>query len=405
MSNQQWRWPIGIVLLLSMVAHKVLIEAAPGRAESASTSEKITPIPPEVDPPPAITFAAYGDMPYQVKVRDDLAGRTDDQVLIQDIAPKIRQRDDIPFVIHFGDLGRPDDACSDDWLRKSQAFWQTELIKPVFYTPGDNDWTDCDRQSLKTPQKETERLQAIRSILFSSPKTVSPEWQLQEIQKILANPTMTLQPIARLQAIRRILSITPQTFAREWRYETQSSLPENAIWWRNGVLFVTQHIVSTDNGRTEILLDDPAQAIKLVDERDAQNQIWLKRAFELAKSNKTLAVVVTGQLDPFGPAIAQETTLSRCLTNPAYQGFCSQLQTLAASSNKPVLFLHGDTNAYCLDQPFDQAKNIWRLNAPGDYQYIDAAVISVFPTNVRRPFQATGLLSGKPAPEVCNYKF
>ena len=400
MSTQHFKLSIGGLFLLALVAHKVIIGVLPGQTQPVpSSSPSVAPSVVSPTPPlPVITFAAYGDMPYQAKLPD---GRTDGQVLTQDIAPKIRQRDDIPFVIHLGDLGRPDDACSDDWLKKTQDFWQTELIKPVFYTPGDNEWTDCDRKNLKNPQKETERLQAIRRIFFSRPKTVTPEWQLQEIQRILTNPASA--SIARLQAIRQILSITSQTFAREWRYETQARLPENAIWWRNGVLFVTQHIVSTDNGRTEIRLDDPAQAIKLVDERDAQNQIWLKRAFELAKHRDTAAIVVAAQLDPFGPAIARETAFSRCLSNPAYRGFCQQLQTLALDLKKPVLFLHGDTNAYCLDQPFDRAKNIWRLNAPGDFQSIDASVISVFPSNADQPFQATGLLSGQAVPTVCDY--
>jgi hypothetical protein len=195
----------------------------------------------------------------------------------------------------------------------------------------------------------------------------------------------------------------PRQFAQEWRYESQPELPENAIWWRDGVLFVTVHMVSTDNGRTEILSDDPKRAIALVDERDRQNQQWLNRAFELAQKQDTKAVVVATQLDPFGSAIEQETPLSRCLSNPAYAGFCRQVQTLSGALGKPVLLLHGDTNAYCLDQPFDNSENLWRLNAPGDFQYVDAAVIKVFPADLNQPFQVTGLLSGEAAPTICDY--
>ncbi|MFM6023396.1 MAG: hypothetical protein ACKPER_10790 [Dolichospermum sp.] len=90
-----------------------------------------------------VTFAAYGDIPYFAKLAD---GRTDEQVLIQDIAPKFRQREDIPFVIHLGDLGRPQDTCYDTWLEKNKTFWKNDIVKPVFFTPGDNDWTDCDRE-------------------------------------------------------------------------------------------------------------------------------------------------------------------------------------------------------------------------------------------------------------------
>jgi hypothetical protein len=47
-----------------------------------------------------------------------------------------------------------------------------------------------------------------------------------------------------------------------------------------------------------------------------------------------------------------------------------------------AIHIHGDTNAYCLDQPFDHSKNLWRLHAPGDFKYVDVVVIKVFPTDV-----------------------
>ena len=128
------------------------------------------------DTPPLtkVTFAAYGDIPYMVKLPD---GRTDEDVLIQDLAPKMRQNDQIQFVIHLGDLGRPQETCSDAWLEKTKTFWKNEIVKPVFYTPGDNDWTDCDREKLANPQSELERLDALRKILFSEPKTLNPDWR------------------------------------------------------------------------------------------------------------------------------------------------------------------------------------------------------------------------------------
>jgi len=318
------------------------------------------------DTPPLkkVTFAAYGDIPYMVKLPD---GRTDEDVLIQDIAPKMRQNDQIPFVIHLGDLGRPQDTCSDAWLEKTKTFWKNEIVKPVFYTPGDNDWTDCDREKLANPQSELERLDALRKIFFSEPKTLSPEW----------------------------------------RYEAEKGFPENESWWYNGVQFVTEHFVSTDNGRSEILLDDPEKVIKLVDKRDKAGLDWLEQAFEKAKNSDTGAVVVATQLDPFGPAIADETPFSRCLDNPAYKEFCLRLESLASKLDKPVLLVHGDTNAYCFDQPFpvEEAPKLWRLNAPGDYKYIDASLISFDPASSDQPFQVTGLLSGDAPPQVCDYSF
>jgi hypothetical protein len=309
-----------------------------------------------------ITFAAYGDMPYRVKLLD---GRTDEQVLTQDIAPKIRQREDIPFVIHLGDVGRAEFACNDAWLEKTKVFFKDELVKPVFYTPGDNEWTDCDRPKLAARTSELERLEAIRRVFFSQPKKLSSEW----------------------------------------RYEEQTTLPENETWWYKGIRFVSQHIVGTDNGRKEILLDDPQRAIQLVDERDKQNQLWLDHAFDLARNSDTAALVIATQADPFGPPDGKNDAMTRCLNRPAYSYFCSHLQTLAATLDKPVLLIHGDTNAYCLDQPFSVAvaPKLWRLNAPGDFKVIDVSVVSFDPMSTAQPFKELGLLSGKPAPEICDY--
>jgi hypothetical protein len=347
-----------------------------------------------------ITFAAYGDIPYEIRLPN---GRTDDQVLYEDIAPALRERIDIPFIINLGDLGRPERSCNDDWLHKTQLFWERKLVKPVFYTPGDNDWADCDRPSLARRQGEIERLQNLRNIFFSRPKNVSSTWKLEEVQRILTRDPQLDRPEITLETIRRIVTMNSNQFAQEWNYKAQPELPENAIWIRDGVLFVTVHMISTDNGRSDIFLDDPKQAIARVDERDRQNERWLNLAFDQAQRHKAKAVVVATQLDPFGPAKHQETSLAHCLNNPAYAAFCRQIETLAGGLGKPVLLLHGDTNAYCLDQPFTQTKNLWRLNAPGDFKYIDAAIIKVFPDDRSQPFRATGLLSGEPAPAVCDY--
>ena len=393
MVNLRRRSWLVLMLLFALVVPRATKAESPAKAA-------ITPDSPQVPAQLLLTFAAYGDIPYEIKLPN---GRTDDQVLFEDIAPALRQRQDIPFIINLGDLGRPESTCNDGWLRKTKVFWETKLVKPVFYTPGDNDWADCDRLNLKVRQSEDGRLQHLRNIFFSRPKNVTPVWKLEQVQAILARNPQLNYPDTTLEAIRRVVAMDPSQFARDWHYETEPELPENAIWMRNGVLFVTLHYISTDNGRSEIYLDDPKKALALVDERDRQDKSWLNRAFEKAQRTNVKAVVVATQLDPFGPEKKQETSLAHCLNNPAYAGLCRQVETLSAALGKPVLFLHGDTNAYCLDQPFEKTKNIWRLNAPGDYKYIDASVIKVFPEDPTHPFQATGLLSGKPAPDVCDY--
>ena len=396
-SRSQLKLLLGLVAAFPMVAPMATMAATPGRAEQpAAASRGVS----QAGSQPVLTFAAYGDIPYMITLPN---GRTDDQVLKEEIAPALRQREDIPFVIHLGDLSRPEYSCTDEWLRKTDAFWKQEIIKPVFYTPGDNDWADCDRKSLAERHSELQRLRRLREILFASPKTVSPAWKLQEVQKVItANPSPT-QSESALKEIARILAIGPRQFAKEWHYETQPNFPENAIWRRNGVLFVTIHMISTNNGFTEILMDRPKTAIALAKRRDRLNQRWLERAYALTQQQDIKALVVATQLDPFGPLNKQESRLEHCLSNPAYATFCRQIQALSQALPKPVLLLHGDTDAYCLDQPFDRATNLWRLNAAGDYKQIDANVIKVVPSDSSQPFQVTGLLSGQAPPAVCRY--
>lgn len=309
-----------------------------------------------------VRFAAYGDMPYGVALPD---GRSDAQVLTADLAPEIRRREDLPFVIHLGDLGRPEEVCTDAKLEEHKAFWTTALVKPVFYTPGDNDWTDCDRPQLPAPTSELQRLAAIRRIFFGQAKNLDPAW----------------------------------------RYETQAVQPENALWWYADVLFVTVHIVGTNNGRDEIFLDDPGRARALVAGRDEANRLWLEHAFSLATQHEAAAVVVAMQADPFGPPKNSLDAFTRCQQYPAYAAFCEHILMLSATLGAPVLLVHGDTNAYCLDQPFpaSQAPMLWRLNAPGDFKVTDVAVVSIHPRGSLQPFEVTGLLSGQAAPQECDY--
>ena len=61
---------------------------------------------------------------------------------------------DIQFTVNDGDLkagngtsGNPPSAGCDDPLYERALGWLNSLEKPAMFTPGDNDWTDCDRTS------------------------------------------------------------------------------------------------------------------------------------------------------------------------------------------------------------------------------------------------------------------
>ena len=139
--------------------HKLRILAAAGlfalSGACASTSTQVTS-----PTSTQFSFAVIGDIPYS----DD-----DKAVLEQAILPAIKQGD-YPFVIHVGDYkggGAPCSAADDD---AQLALIETLAPIPVFYTPGDNEWTDCDRfkdPATGKPQSELQRLAHLRSLFFS----------------------------------------------------------------------------------------------------------------------------------------------------------------------------------------------------------------------------------------------
>lgn len=335
-----------------------------------------------------VQFIVYGDMPYSMAGKPVLLtdGRSDQEVFDQDIRPAIREHK-APFVIHTGDLGRPETSCSDDDLRRHLGYWQG-FGKPVFYTIGDNDWIDCVRKAIPGgPKPPLERLGRIRTLLFSD----------------AALATYQTEP-------------TGWTVRRD-----RGGVRENIAWITDNpaVAFLNLHVVSSCNGRDTFakqpckMVPDPsmdAETKALVEDaadRDRRNLTALRDAYTEAEAKHRAVLVLTIQADPFGkpdddtkhPADAWD----RCKSQPEFKPYCDVLPGLAAAFSGSTLLIHGDTNAYCLEALPIPGRKFWRLNAPGDFGEIDAAVVTISQGSDGRPtVAATGLLSGEPPPPKCD---
>lgn len=292
-----------------------------------------------------IRFIAIGDMPYQDAEQDSLTTELRRAISAANV----------PFVVHYGDLKGGGESCTDALLTvRRNDIWSLQPGR-VFFTPGDNEWTDCDRDTLETSFSEIERLAKIRDLFFAEPMDLPDNWA----------------------------------------YVNQPHFPENARWQQGDVVFLTLHLVGTNNGRQNILLDDPGLALAMVEARDHANRVWLNNAFEQADQVQARALVMVTQADvsdPDGSGPCTPTNPSEC---DAYLGFREQLMSLAARFDKPVLLIHGDTNPYCLDREFGGAitPKLWRLNAWGDFQDpADATDIVIQPTNPEQPFTIQTLM-------------
>lgn len=338
----------------------------------------------EVSAEPTKKFAVFGDMPYEADVE---GGIKDSDVLRQQIYPGIRARDDILFTIHLGDIGRPNDACTTDFRERTKEEWSQYFyadigrIKPVYYTPGDNDWTDCSRDPVNIHPLES--WAELRSIFFDN-------------------------DLNQGRHISQVSQVHSQSSQRENKRWVDKRLAHDGY-----VLFTTVHFVGSQNGHVETFNGrawglEKSRLNNEADRRERNGLDWLDQSITLAQDSESRirAIVIAAHVDPFAPLELPNRPnyppFRSCLQKPFYSPLCRKLESFN-NLRIPVLFVHGDTNAYCLDQPMPGAPNVWRLNAPGDFTEIDAHVVEIDRTDYEYPFKVRGLLSNLPPPPTCDY--
>lgn len=239
---------------------------------------------------PGFEFVAIGDIPYTLE----------DIQRFPQLIQAINQQNP-SFVVHVGDIFTGATNCSDEnyrWMRRAFETFKAPLI----YTPGDNEWTDCHR-------------------LFSG----------------------RYNPLERLHALRTLFYLTPPKLEKKLSLMRQNVAPgflpyvENARWEKNGVLFLTLHIVGSNNNLQGV---NPAE----YQARNQANLAWLTKGFQLAESKKSQGIVIFMHADPFVPIQADKKS--------GFADFLSRLAFLTQTFKKPVLLVHGDSHVFRIDKPF-----------------------------------------------------
>lgn len=321
-----------------------------------------------------LLFASFGDMPYMVPTvnyRQNGQEADDRLVLRRLIEPTLRRRSDIPFLIHMGDIGQVEDACTRAWQEETLLEWD-RIGKPLVVIPGDNDWVDCGRLGVQP----LERLKDIRDTLYS-----------EDPNKRFTTANGTSISTSVLTGDRGLCTSGIPGLTCEGK--PPKSTPEMVRWSYSNVAFAAIHYTASNNG----WVDNDASRQRETAERVQAMKKVLRELEQSAIQRKRDAVVVATQVDPF---------TEHCQGH--YADLCKSVRQLARNLPVPVLLVHGDTNAYCLDQPIADAPNLWRLNGVGDWKVIDADLVSFDPTNPRKPFTVRGLLSGLEPLSRCNYR-
>ncbi|MEM6414511.1 MAG: metallophosphoesterase [Pseudomonadota bacterium] len=304
-----------------------------------------------------------GDTPYS----------SQDEAMLAKALPIIADGS-FPFVLHIGDYKAGKADCIDAHDEGFSNLVKSLQPKPVFYTPGDNEWTDCDRNT--------------------NPKTNKPYSDLSRLDRVLS-----------------LFAQGTPSGAEAFAHRRQDRQTENATWTHAGIRYLTIHVTGTNNGRDWVTGDPLEAALKAVEARDEANKDWLEDVFALAAREKANAIVLAthGDMTDVGKKpvgiMCNDVALSDQHPCDAFVELRNIIRKLTIDFGKPVLLIHGDTEPFTLGQSFagDEAPNLWRLNATGDagrtpfgipFGVRDITILE-FQLDKEIPFRARGLLTGK----------
>jgi hypothetical protein len=276
----------------------------------------------------------WGDMPYS-----DIQATVGVPNLIADMNSQ-----ELAFTANDGDLKAGSGACSDAVYARALQYFAS-LKAPAVFTPGDNDWTDCDRvagvNSLAQLDKE-------RRLFFSTPFTLGQRRLHQDLQT---------EPLC--------LGISGPV-----------ACVENRRWTLGGVTYATLNVQGSCNNLCDVAPDSAEFAA-----RNHANIVWLQGAFAEAKQRGSAAVMLISQADPGFDAtdatrapLRNPNTLAETDGQP--DGFVEFLMALRAevvAFAKPVAYVHGDSHYFRLDKPFLNAQGqrletFTRVETFGDHQ-------------------------------------
>jgi hypothetical protein len=237
-------------------------------------------------------------------------------------------RANLTFVVHVGDFKDGSAPRCDDALFKLRKEQFDASRHPFIYTPGDNEWTDC-HDPKAGGYDTTERLVSLREVFFQGNQSLGQ-------QKL----TVKRQ------------SDTPQ----------YSKFRENARWSYGNVLFITLHMVGTNNNLGRVPAADAEYR-----ERNAANLAWLKETFDIAKREGSRAVAILMQANPYFEQRYPPARLRTLARPPAIDGknvlqpsghadFMSSLESEVVAFGKPVVLLHGDSHYFRVDKPLFRSK-------------------------------------------------
>ena len=288
-----------------------------------------------------VRFGFWGDTPYSSQEARAVVGLVDQM-----------NDADLDLAIFVGDIfGGP---CENSGYTEAIDIFNSHG-GPLVYLPGDNEWTDC-------------------------------------------HPTRK-DPLERLGHIRRTMFGTDRSFGeRPIRLDQQRpDYPENARWRVGSVLFVSLHVVGSNNNHvsdpdveeegTPRGPDDRRAAEAEYLARDEANRAWLHESFEIGRREGAPAMVLAIHADP-GFTIPPGERVRRRVDG--FDRFLAALADEATLFARPVVLIHGDSHRFVHDQPLvdrdgQKVANVTRVETFGspDVGWVEVTLDPTDPAALR----------------------
>ena len=262
------------------------------------------------------TFVAIGDTAYHGEASQQAYRKLID--LINSSNPA--------FSIHVGDIWGATLCIEERYQQEFETFARYD--HPVIYTPGDNEWTDCNRYAYGAFENVS-RLELLREIFYADELSLGGK---------------------------------PMPLVRQSDVSQYIDYVENSRWIHNDVLFFTLNVAGSNNN---LQIKHP-RSIQEAFDRHKANVAWLRDSVRIARQHDLPAIVISIHAE-----LLDDGTASDWLPGE-FRDLVRELQIAAFRFGKPVLLIHGDLHKFIIDRPFVDRRqpgrygNITRLQVYGD---------------------------------------
>jgi hypothetical protein len=203
------------------------------------------------------------------------------------------------FIVHVGDFKSGSSLCSTEYFERMHAYFET-FEPPLIYTPGDNEWTDCNRKAAGE-YDPLERLDVLRKMFYGSDKSFG----------------------------KKKINLVSQ--AKSSGFE---KYVENNLWTYGGLQFATIHLVGSNNN-----FKDAGDNQEFID-REKANLAWLEQVFAAAQDKKGLMLFT--QADMFYKDMKP---------SKGFEKVVNKLSELTQKYGKQVFLVNGDSHRFITDKP------------------------------------------------------